>query len=90
MDTHFALFNQINSLSFWLLLESNYRSNVSLNAEEDLFFISVKKGNAILYAHEISNLSKKNKKYLQFELSAVVNHLLHIKNNITYQTKKSA
>ena len=90
MDTHFSLFNQINSLSFWLLLESNYRSCVQLNADEDRFFISIKKGNAILYAHEISSLSKKNKKYLEFELAAVVNHLLHIKNNITFQNKKSA
>ena len=90
MDTHFSLFNQINSLSFWLLLESNYRSTVKLNADEDSYFILVKKGGETLYAHEITNLSKKNKKYLQFELAAIVNHLLHIKNNITYQHQKSA
>ena len=90
MDTNFSLFNQINSLSYWLLLESNYKSSVKLNAEADCYFIKVKKGNDILYTHKITNLSKKNKRYLQFELSAIVNHLLHIKNNITFRHQKSA
>ena len=90
MDTNFSLFNQINSLSYWLLLKSNYKSSVKLNADDDCYFISVKKGHEILYAHEIANFSKKNKQYLQFELAAIVNHLLHIKDSVTFNRNKSA
>lgn len=90
MDSTFSLFNQINSLSYWLLLESNYRSSVTLNSDNDTYFISIKKGSAILYAREIANFSKKNKRYLQFELSAIVNYLLHIKDNLTSFRDKSA
>lgn len=90
MDTTFSLFNQINSLSYWLLLESNYRCSVNLNADQDLYYISIKKGSAILYAREINNFSKKNKRYLQFELSGIANHLLHIKDNLSLMRNKSA
>ena len=90
MDTNFSLFRQINSLSYWLLLESNYRSSIKLNADEDTYFITVKKGLEILYTHEIANFSKKSKRYLQFELAAIVTHLLHIKDNVTSQRDRSA
>ena len=90
MDTTFSLFNQINSLSYWLLLESNYKCTVRLNAEEDTYFINIKKGNDILYAREITHFSKKNKRFLQFELSAIVNYLLHIKDNLSLISNKSA
>ena len=33
METNLSLFNQINSLSYWFLLESNYKSSVILDAE---------------------------------------------------------
>lgn len=90
MDTTFTLFNQINSLSYWLLLESSYRCSIRLNADEDIYFITVKKGNEILYSREISNFSKKNKRYLQFELSSIVQYLLHIKDNVAQFQNKSA
>lgn len=90
MDTNLSLFNQINSLSYWLLLKSNYKSTVKLNADEDIYFITIKKGTEILYTSEISNFSKKNKRYLQFELTAIVNHLLHIKDNLPLLRFKSA
>jgi len=83
MDTNLSLFNQINSLSYWLLLESNYRCSIILNADEDSYFITLKKGSEILYTREIINFSKKNKSYLKFELAGIVNNLLYIKENVT-------
>ncbi|GAA4270281.1 hypothetical protein [Hyunsoonleella aestuarii] len=90
MDTTFSLFNQINSLSYWLLLESNYKSSVTLDADSDTYVVAIKKGAAYLYTHSISSFSKKNKRYLQFELTTIVNQLLHIKDSMNDMRVKSA
>ncbi|WP_123912650.1 hypothetical protein [Hanstruepera neustonica] len=83
METNLSLFNQINSLSYWFLLESNYKSSVILDAEKDTYFVTIKKGSKPLYTHIINHFSKKNKNFLKFELIAVVNSLLHIKETVT-------
>lgn len=82
METNLSLFNQINSLSYWFLLESNYKSSVILDAEKDTYYVTIKKGKKPLYTHCISHFSKKNKNFLKFELIAVVNSLLHIKDTV--------
>ena len=79
MDTNLSLFNQINSLTYWFLVACNYKSSIVLDAEKDTYFINIKKGNQPLYTHCIDHFSKKNKRFLQFELTSVVNSLLHIK-----------
>lgn len=82
MDSNLSLFNQINSLSYWFLVESNYKSSITLDAEKDTYFVNIKKGGKHLYTHHISHFSKKNKRFLQFELIAIVNSLLHIKETV--------
>ncbi len=82
MDANLSLFNQINSLSYWFLIESNYKSSTILDAEKDTFFVRIKKGKHHLYSYHISHFSKKNSKFLNFELAAVVNSLLHIKDTV--------
>ena len=82
MEANLSLFNQINSLSYWFLLESNYKSSIMLDAEKDTYFVTIKKGKKPLYTHCISHFSKKNKNFLKFELVAVVNSLLHIKETV--------
>lgn len=90
MDTNLSLFNQINSLSYWFLTESNYKSSIVLDADKNTYFIKVKKGSKPLYACHITNFSQKNKRLLQFELVAVVNSLLHIKETVIRKRFKSA
>jgi len=90
MDTNLSLFNQINSLSYWFLLESNYKSSIVLDAEKDTYFINIKKGNRPLYSHRINHFSKKNRNFLKFELVAIVNSLLHIKDTIMVKQYRSA
>ncbi|WP_411767524.1 hypothetical protein [Winogradskyella sp. A3E31] len=85
MDENLALFNQINSLSYWLLKESDYKSSVSLDATDDSYFISIKNGLESIYKHHIENFSKKDSRFLKFELSSIVNHLLHIKRSLQDQ-----
>ena len=80
MDANLSLFNQINSLCYWLLIESSYKSSVVLDADKDSYFVKVKKGNENLYAYQIPQFSKKNSRFLNFELKAVVSSLLHIKD----------
>ncbi|WP_104733795.1 hypothetical protein [Hanstruepera ponticola] len=82
MEANLSLFNQINSLSYWFLLESNYKSSIVLDAEKDTYFVTIKKGSKPLYTHCINHFSKKNKNFLKFELVAVVNSLLHIKETV--------
>lgn len=89
MDTNLSLFNQINSLCYWFLAESNYKSSIVLDAEKDTYFVNIKKGKQPLYTHYISHFSKKNKRFLQFELVAIVDSLLHIKDNVTNRRKVS-
>ena len=80
MDANLSLFNQINSLCYWLLIESSYKSSVILDADKDSYFVKVRKGNENLYAYQIPQFSKKSSRFLNFELKAVVNSLLLIKN----------
>ncbi|RIA09694.1 hypothetical protein OE09_1540 [Flavobacteriaceae bacterium MAR_2010_72] len=90
MDANLSLFNQINSLSYWFIYESNYKSSVVLDAEKDSYFVKIKKGKQHLYTYHINDFSKKNKRFLQFELIAVVNSLLHIKETIVQRQRTSA
>ncbi|TJY33373.1 hypothetical protein [Pontimicrobium aquaticum] len=90
MDANLSLFNQINSLSYWFLIESNYKSSVVFDAEKDTFFIKIKKGKHNLYSYHIAHFSKKNKQFLHFELKAIVSSLLHIKDIIMSKRNASA
>lgn len=85
MNSTFSLFNQINSLSFWLLTSSNYRSSVALDAENDTYSVSVKYGGKVLYAKCIEGFSKRNVLFLDDELNAMVAGLLHFKENVEQQ-----
>ena len=82
MDTNFSLFNQINSLSYWFLVSSNYKSSVVLDAEKDSYYVSIKKAGRPLYTHCITDFSKKNKQFVKYELIAIANSLLHIKERV--------
>ncbi|WP_369994567.1 hypothetical protein [Winogradskyella sp.] len=87
MDENLALFNQINSLSYWLLKESHFKSSVSLDATDDSYFISIKNGMESIYKHHIENFSQKDPHLLSFELSSVVQHLLNIKQSFQEQRR---
>lgn len=86
MDTNFALFNQINSLCYWLLVSSNYRTSVCLDAEKDTYTVCIKHGGVELYANSIEGFSKRNPRFLEHELDAMVAGLLHLKQNVTQQS----
>ncbi|MEM6515108.1 MAG: hypothetical protein AAF688_02915 [Bacteroidota bacterium] len=90
MDANLSLYNQINSLCYWLLTESNYKSSVILDAEKDTFFVRVKKGAQNYYAYNIKGFSSKNPRFLNFELTAIANSLLHIKDAVVERKSKSA
>ncbi|WAC02413.1 hypothetical protein N7U66_01445 [Lacinutrix neustonica] len=90
MEANLSLFNQINSLSYWFLLESNYKSSIVFDAEKDTYYVSIKKNGQPLYSHHISHFSSKNKRFLQFELVAIVNSLLHIKETVMDRLRKSS
>lgn len=90
MDDNLALFNQINSLSYWLLKESNYKSSVTFDANDDSFFISIKKGMESIYKHHIEDFSRKDSRLLKFELSSIANHLLQIKQLVHEELRRSA
>lgn len=87
MDENLALFNQINSLSYWLLKESHFKSSVNLDATDDSYFISIKNGMESIYKHHIENFSQKDPRLLSFELSSVVQHLLNIKQSFQEQRR---
>lgn len=90
MDDNLALFNQINSLSYWLLKESNYKSSVTFDANDDSYFISIKKGVESIYKHHVEDFSRKDSRLLKFELSSIVNHLLQIKQSVHNDHKRIA
>jgi hypothetical protein len=90
MDTNLSLFNQINSLAYWFLLETNYKSSVMFDADKDSYFITIKKGGERLYTFSIKDFSNKNKRFLEFELIAIANSLLHIKETVIEKKLKSA
>lgn len=82
METHFSLFNQINSLCYWLLANSDYRASMILDSEQDTYSVSIKRGEAELYSTSINNFSKRNTKFLTYELDAIVSGLLDIKRSV--------
>jgi len=90
MDENLALFNQINSLSYWLLKESNFKSSITFDASDDSYFISIQKGIDSIYKHHVENFSRKDSGLLKFELSSIVNHLLQIKMSVHEDLKKTA
>ena len=87
MEQNLALFNQINSLAYWLLKESNFKCTVTLDAVDDSYFISIKNGLEAIYKHHIENFSKKDSRLLNFELQAIVTHLLQIKRSIAQNVR---
>ena len=82
METHFSLFNQINSLCYWLLANSDYRASIVLDSEQDIYSISIKRGAAELYTTSINGFSQRNPKFLSYELDAIVSALLDIKLSV--------
>lgn len=82
METNFSLFNQINSLCYWLLTTSDYRTSVILDAEKDSYSVTIKRANIMLYANCINGFSKRNPRFLEYELDAIVAGLLHIKQKV--------
>ena len=82
METHFSLFNQINSLCYWLLANSDYRASIVLDSEQDIYSISIKRGAAELYNTSINGFSQRNPKFLSYELDAIVSALLDIKLSV--------
>ena len=86
MDTNFSLFNQINSLCYWLLVSSHYRTSVCLDAENDTYSVCIKHAGVELYANRIEGFSKRNQRFLEHELDAMVAGLLHLKQNVTQQS----
>ena len=90
MDKNLALFNQINSLSYWLLKESNFKSSVTFDANDDSYFISIKKGIVSIYKHHIEDFSRKDSRLLKFELSSIVSHLLQIKQSVHDDERRTA
>ena len=83
MDTKFSLFNQINSLCYWLLVSSDYRTSVCLDAEKDTYSVCIKHGGVELYANVIRGFSKRDENFLEHELDGMVAGLLHLKENVT-------
>ena len=90
MDKNLALFNQINSISYWLLQESIFKSSITFDANDDSYFISIKKDVESIYKHHIENFSRKDSRLLTFELSSIVNHLLQIKKSVDDEQRRSA
>nr|WP_321234951.1 hypothetical protein [uncultured Psychroserpens sp.] len=90
MDDNLALFNQINSLSYWLLKKSDFKSSVTFDATDDSYFISIKKGIQSIYKHHVEDFSRKDSRLLKFELSSIASHLLQIKQSVDYDQKQTA
>ncbi|WP_299336630.1 hypothetical protein [uncultured Psychroserpens sp.] len=90
MDDNLALFNQINSLSYWLLRESDYKGSITFDANDDSYFITIKKGIESIYKHHIEDFSRKDPRLLKFELSSIVNHLLQIKRSVHFDEQQPA
>ena len=86
METNFSLFNQINSLSYWLLATSDYRTSVHLDAEKDTYSVRITHLGVELYANSIEGFSKRNPRFLEHELDAMVAGLLHLKQNVNKES----
>lgn len=79
MDTNLSLFNQINSLSYWLWMEGNFKSSIALDSEKDTYYVNIKQSGQSLYTHRINHYSRLDSRLLRFELKSIVNSLLTIK-----------
>ncbi len=79
MDQNLALFNQINSLIYWLFQHSDFKGTITFDANDDSYFISIKKGLEPIYKHHIEDFHRKDSRFLKFELASIANHLLQIK-----------
>ncbi|WP_299122979.1 hypothetical protein [uncultured Winogradskyella sp.] len=86
METKFSLFNQINSLCYWLLVSSDYRTSVNLNAEDDTYSVCITHGGVELYSNIIRGFSKRDENFLEHELDGMVAGLLHLKENVTQKS----
>lgn len=82
MDTNLTLFNQINSLCYWLLISSDYKSSAILNAQKDSYSVNITKSGIELYSNSIEEFSKTDPKFLEFELKAIVSGLLRLKKAV--------
>ncbi|MCK8481846.1 hypothetical protein [Psychroserpens algicola] len=82
METKFSLFNQINSLCYWLLACSDYRTSVFLDAETDTYGVCITHNGLELYTKTISGFSKRKAEFLEQELDRMVAGLLHLKQNV--------
>ncbi|MBC3846284.1 hypothetical protein H8K90_07830 [Winogradskyella echinorum] len=86
METKFSLFNQINSLCYWLLVSSDYRSSVNLDAENDTYSVCITHCGVELYSNIIRGFSKRDENFLEHELDGMVAGLLHLKENVTQKS----
>jgi hypothetical protein len=86
MDAKFSLFNQINSLCYWLLVSSEYRTSVNFNAEDDTYSVCITHGGVELYSNVIKGFSKRDENFLEHELDGMVAGLLHLKENVTQKS----
>ena len=70
--------------------ESNFKSQVTFDANDDSYFITIKHGVESIYKHHIENFGSKDARLLQFELASIANHLLQIKSTVHEQEKQIA
>jgi len=85
MDTNMSIFNQINSLCYWLQLETPYHCALVLDSEKDRYYIRIKDRGIDLYTQQISNFSKKSKELLKIELTSIAESLVLLKGNYARQ-----
>ncbi|UII76528.1 hypothetical protein LV716_01695 [Flagellimonas sp. HMM57] len=78
-------FNQINSLCYWLSSNTNYDCTAVFDSNEDLFSVTILKGGREIYSYSIISFEKKGEKIISFELSGIINNLLHLKNSYLEQ-----
>lgn len=79
MDDNLALFNHINSLTYWLFQHSDFKGTITFDANDDSYFISIKKGVESIYKHHIEDFQRKDPRLLKLELNSIANHLLQLK-----------
>lgn len=90
MEPNLSLFNQINSLSYWFLFQSDYKCSVFFDTDRDSFFVTIKQNGQAIYSHKISRFSQQNARILHFELVAIANSLVHLKESIRQQNRAIA
>jgi len=90
MEPNLSLFNQINSLSYWFLFQSEFKCSVFFDTDRDSFFVTIKENGQPIYSHKISRFSQQNPRILHFELVAIANSLVHLKESIRQQKRAFA